>query len=109
MANQNDPTYDSREGDPVYHEAPPAGSGSASSFDARHNEFVPEDGQSGAGVDARTGETVHGDGQAKEAPNDDFSGGRDAEQPEELDGRGQRDLEDAARDQDAPSLEGDGR
>lgn len=109
MANWNDPTYDSRDGDPVYHEGPPSGSGTASSFDARHNEFVPEEGQSGAGVDARTGETVHGDGQAKEAPNDDFSGGRDAEQPEELDGSDQRDLEDAARRTDAPSLEGDGR
>jgi hypothetical protein len=109
MANQNDPTYDSREGDPVYHEAPPADSGSASSFDARHNEFTPDEGQSGAGVDARTGETVHGDGQAKEAPADDFPEGRDAEQPDELDDEGRRGLEDAARAQDAPNLEGDGR
>lgn len=59
---QGDPDFDRRDGDPVYHQAPPADSGSAGSFDARHNEFPPGLGHPGAAHDPRTGAPVHGDG-----------------------------------------------
>lgn len=106
--DQNDPNYDSRGGDPVYHEAPPAGSGSASSFDTRHNEFPPGEGQPGAALDPKTHEPVHADGTPYEAPGEGWEMGRDAEQPEQIDREQQADLEDDERDiagRDAPGIE----
>ena len=106
--NQNDPHYDSRGGDPVYSEAPPAGSGSASSFDTRHNEFPPGEGQPGAGVDPKTGQPMHGDGVPYETPTESWPAGRDAEQPEQIGEQQQADLEAEERDvagPDAPGIE----
>ncbi|MDR7234168.1 hypothetical protein D8Y24_02815 [Agrococcus lahaulensis] len=91
--NQNDPHHDSRDGDPVYHEAPPADSGSASSFDTRHNEFPPGAGHDGAAIDPKTGKPVHGDGTPVEAPSHAWPTGPDAEQPEQVDGEERVELE----------------
>lgn len=63
----------------------PADSGSASSFDARHNEFPPGTGHAGAAVDAKTGQAVHGDGIPMEEPSHAWPAGPDAEQPDEVD------------------------
>jgi hypothetical protein len=106
--DQNDPNYDSRDGDPVYHEHPPAGSGTASSFDTRHNEFPPGEGQPGAAVDRKTHQPVHGDGMPYEEPGEGWEMGRDAEQPEQIGQEQQADLEDDERDiagADAPGIE----
>jgi hypothetical protein len=106
--DQNDPNYDSRGGDPVYHEAPPAGSGSASSFDTRYNEFPPEEGQPGAAVDPKTHQPVHPDGTRYEEAGETWETGRDAEQPEQIGEQQQADLEGDQRDAagtDAPGIE----
>lgn len=66
-ADQTDPDYDRRQGDPVDHEQAPADSGSASSFASRHNEFAPEDGHDAAAHDPETGAPVHGEGTPVEA------------------------------------------
>ncbi|MCR8670805.1 hypothetical protein [Agrococcus sp. HG114] len=110
--DQNDPAYDSRDGDPVYHEAPPADSGSASSFDTRHNEFPPEEGHHGGAVDPRTGAILHADGTPFEEPSQDWPERRDAEQPEQLDEGDQVALEAEERrvaGSDAPGIEGERR
>lgn len=78
---QHDLAYDSREGDPVYHQPPPRDSGSADSFDNRHNEFPPERGHQGAAIDPRTGQPIHGDRIPMEAPSESWPHGHDAEQP----------------------------
>lgn len=48
-----------------HYEGPP-GSGTPSSFAARHNEFPPGHGHQGAAHDPKTGDPVHGDGTAQE-------------------------------------------
>lgn len=63
-----DPDYDRRQGDPVYHERPPADSGTASSFANRYNEGPPGEGHDAAAHDPQTGAPVHGDGTAMEDP-----------------------------------------
>lgn len=50
-----------------HYEVPP-GSGTASSFASRHNEFAPTLGHDGAAHDPKTGAPVHGDGTPNEEP-----------------------------------------
>jgi len=76
--------HDNREDDQTYQSAPPAGTGSADSFDSRHNEFDASEGQAGAGIDKRTGEAVHGDGLLHEQATEARSTGFDAEQPQQV-------------------------
>lgn len=66
MADHTDPDFDQRQGDPVYHEQPPADSGSAGSFATRHNEFAPGDGHGAAAHDKGSGAPVLGDGTPSE-------------------------------------------
>lgn len=64
--HMSDPDFDRRQGDPVYHERPPADSGTASSFANRHNEGPPGLGHESAAHDPNTGDPVHGDGTPNE-------------------------------------------
>lgn len=80
--------HDNREDDQIYQQAPPASSGGADSFDARHNEFDSSEGQAGAGIDERTGEAVHGDGLRHEQATEPRSGGFDADQPQQVEEAG---------------------
>ncbi|GEK81396.1 hypothetical protein [Agrococcus baldri] len=69
--HQHGPDPDERKTDPegeyLEHYEVPEGSGSASSFATRHNEFPPGEGHDGAAHDPATGEAVHGDGTPNEA------------------------------------------
>ena len=84
LGQDTTPQHDNREDDQTFQAAPPAGTGSASSFDARHNEFDASEGQAGAGIDKRTGEAVHGDGLLHEQAEEPRPEGFDAVQPRQV-------------------------
>lgn len=83
--------------DPIYREFPPDDSGTADSFDGRHNEFDPATGHHGAGHDRRTHRSVHGDGMADEEADEPRHAGFDAEQPKFVSERLQREAVEAHR------------
>lgn len=86
--------------DPVYREFPPDDSGTADSFNGRHNEFDPATGHHGAAHDKRTHQLVHGDGMAEEEALEPRHGGYDAEQPKSVPERLQREAVEAHRRSD---------
>ena len=82
--------------DPIYHEFPPDDSGTASSFNGRHNEFAPGEGHHGAAHDKRTHEEIHGDRMPdEEATEPRTEGGFDAEQPKDVSPRVQQEAMEA--------------
>lgn len=84
LGQDSTPQHDNREDDQIYQQAPAEGTGSADSFDSRHNEFDASEGQAGAGIDERTGEAVHGDGLLHERADEPRTEGFDAEQPQQV-------------------------
>lgn len=85
-----------------HYEVPP-GSGTPSSFSARHNEFPPGHGHPGAAHDPKTGAPVHGDGTADETePSEWQQGAASGQDPAATDVAAHREDDDRYDEERAP-------